>query len=70
MRIILLFLAVITIFWLVKRLFFNPDSSHMRSKSEGEELVQCAQCEIHLPKSNAIEVDGAHYCCKEHAKQR
>ena len=70
MRIILLFLAVITIFWLVKRLFLSPPQGSTSQAKQGETLVECAQCKVHLPKSDAIQVNGVFYCCKEHAKQK
>ncbi len=67
MRIILLFLVVIIIFWLVKRLFFTPVEK--RQIEEGEILVQCAHCQTHIPKSIAVKLDNEYYCNQDHADQ-
>ncbi len=68
MRIILLFLVVITIFWLIKRLFFKPaDEKH--HISHGEILVQCAHCQTHIPKSTAIQINERYYCNQDHANK-
>jgi AmpD protein len=38
-----------------------------RSKvSESEVIVQCRQCSVHLPKSEAIKQEERFYCSKEH----
>lgn len=31
-----------------------------------ENMVQCATCHIHLPRSEAFLVNGNFYCCKAH----
>ena len=68
MRIILLFLVVITIFWLVKRLFFKPSDKTPKIDS-GEVLVQCAHCKTHVPKSSAIQSEQNYFCCQDHANK-
>jgi uncharacterized protein len=30
-------------------------------------MVQCANCGVHLPKSEGIEQHGQYYCCVEHS---
>lgn len=67
MRIILLFLVVITIFWLVKRLFFKPNEKTLKIEG-GEVLVQCAYCQTHVPKTSAVHLNDRYYCNDDHAK--
>ena len=31
-----------------------------------EDMVQCANCKVHLPRSDAFLVNGNFYCCKAH----
>jgi uncharacterized protein len=35
-----------------------------------QEIVQCAACDVHLPRSEALaDARGLHYCCPEHRRQ-
>jgi len=34
----------------------------------GEDMVRCAQCGVHLPKSESITTRGSYYCCDEHRR--
>ena len=37
------------------------------TKDQGtEDMVQCASCKVHLPRSEAFLVNGAFYCSKPH----
>lgn len=33
-----------------------------------EDMVRCAQCGVHLPRSEAILSRGEFYCCDEHRR--
>lgn len=68
MRILLLFFVVITIFWLVKRLFFKTTVSNNKIEG-GEVLVQCAHCDTHIPKSTALLINEQYYCNQDHANK-
>ncbi len=68
MRIILLFLVVITIYWLIKRLFFKPYEKRGKIP-QGETLVQCAFCQTHIPESTAIYRNDHYYCHEDHANK-
>jgi uncharacterized protein len=35
-------------------------------EQEIENMVQCASCAVHLPRSEAFLVNGDFYCCKAH----
>ncbi len=34
----------------------------------GEDMVRCAHCGVHLPKSESFLSQGAHFCSDEHRK--
>jgi uncharacterized protein len=67
--IVLILLAVLTV-WLIRRA--------LRASKRGEEgqarppevgdLVKCARCGVHLPRSEARLADGQLFCGEEHAR--
>lgn len=34
-----------------------------------ERMVSCMRCGVNLPQSEAVQGDGAFYCCDEHRQQ-
>lgn len=44
----------------------SADASRHPPEDRVEKMVACAQCGVHLPASDAVEVGGQHYCCVEH----
>jgi len=60
------------IFWLlyrtVQRLLNKPPSpqSQQPRKVTSTDMVRCAHCGIHIPKSEALQRDGRNYCSEEH----
>jgi len=66
-RLILLALAVLALVWLVRGAL--RDSRRAADSPAGEgELVRCARCGLHLPKSDARSASGRYYCSDEHAR--
>lgn len=66
-----LLIAIIIIglaFFLIKRLRQHKQTK-VKQVSQFEETVSCKECGLRLPKPEAIEKDGKHYCCKEHAEK-
>lgn len=56
-------------------LWFIRTSAHRRQRTERppaarepEKMVRCAQCGVHMPESESIRDDGAHYCSAEHRR--
>jgi uncharacterized protein len=39
-----------------------------RQASDSERMVGCSQCGVHLPISEAVEVDGNYFCSDEHRR--
>ncbi len=44
----------------------TKESAEDTTESTVENMVQCATCQIHLPRSEAFLVNGNFYCCKAH----
>jgi uncharacterized protein len=66
-RILVLILLVVLALWLVRRALRGPTNIQKRSDIQGE-LVACAHCGVHLPRSEARMEQGALYCSEEHAR--
>jgi uncharacterized protein len=72
-RLILLVLAIAALVWLLRRaLRERPARGKQggpRASSQVGELVACAHCGVHLPRVEACDVAGRHYCGEEHARR-
>tara|TARA_B100001123_G_C15294514_1_gene1018665 strand:+ start:27 stop:287 length:261 start_codon:yes stop_codon:yes gene_type:complete len=66
----LLFFAVIfvLIFWILKKLFRKDFDAKNISSSEGEDMVCCDYCNLHLPKEESVIRDNKFFCSEEHAR--
>lgn len=75
-RLILFGVAVYALVWLVRRAIEGPSQRPARRVDRrgapappgASELVRCAQCGVHLPRSEARLVGGRVYCSTEHAR--
>ena len=66
-KLIVLAAVVAAAWWLLKR--------YVRSLHKGappaaapEDMVRCAHCGVHLPRSESLARDGRQYCSEEHAR--
>jgi len=74
-KLIFLGLIIWLAIYILKRVV-NPTASNRPYKDQSasdtpddssiENMVQCAACQVHLPRSDAFLVDGNFYCCKAH----
>lgn len=61
--------------WLVYSILKNYTRSEGRDERDApanavhENMVRCAQCGVHLPKSESILSRGEFYCSDEHRRQ-
>lgn len=67
-KLLLLALAVWLILSLLKQYRRSMDAPPA-PRGEAQDMVACAVCGVHLPKSESILKKGAYYCCKEHSEQ-
>jgi uncharacterized protein len=68
-RLLVLILLVVAAVWLVKRALLPKDGvSQKQSPPAPDELVACAHCGVHLPRSEARLAGGGLYCSEEHAR--
>ncbi len=71
MLIRLILLAVIV--WIIYRLIkgYTKSLAKTQSKSPGqisEDMVRCAQCGVHIPKSEGLFAEGKVFCSEAHRK--
>jgi uncharacterized protein len=38
------------------------------ARADGERMVDCGQCGVHLPLSEAIQSQGRYFCSEEHRR--
>jgi uncharacterized protein len=69
-RFILLVVALFILIWLVRSALAGRSR-----RGEGPppgpargELVRCAHCGVHLPRSESRDADGRQYCSEEHGR--
>jgi uncharacterized protein len=69
-RLLVLILLVVLAVWLVRRALRGKATAGEAKKQAGAhgELVRCAHCGVHLPRSEARQAGGALYCSDEHAR--
>lgn len=71
-KILLLAIAIWLLISVLKRYRQNIESSTKSSESSEaiqEDMVQCAYCGVHLPKSDSLFVNNHYYCNKAHSQQ-
>jgi uncharacterized protein len=70
MRFLILLLLVFIAVWLIRRALRAPAASAELKQREplAGELVRCAHCGVHLPRSEARVAQGLVYCSEEHAR--
>ena len=68
-KLFVLILLVVLAVWLIRRAL---RAAHPRKPAEKsplqQDLVRCARCGVHLPRSEARQADGLLFCGEEHAR--
>ena len=68
MKIILLVIPVLLVWWILRLLRGSPASIEKPTKPPVENMVACAKCGLHVPEKEAVTRDGKSYCSEEHAR--
>jgi len=70
MRLVVLILLIVLAVWLIRRAL-RAASGKAGAQKPGpvqQDLVSCARCGVHLPRSEAHSAAGRLYCGEEHAR--
>lgn len=65
---LLFLIAVIVVVYLLLR-SYRKQSPKQDVAAAPEEMVRCAQCGVHLPKSESILAGGNFYCSDAHRRE-
>ncbi|MCB5188361.1 hypothetical protein LG200_10155 [Methylobacillus caricis] len=69
-KILLLAIAFWLLLTILKRYRSNMDKPSGKPAADAEDMVQCAYCHVHLPRSESISSGhNQQYCCEAHRKQ-
>ncbi|MBL8431321.1 MAG: hypothetical protein J0M01_02625 [Dechloromonas sp.] len=66
MKYLLLIALVAAIWWVWKKRAQRPAPRTPGGARDPERMVVCAHCGVHLPQSDSIAANGAHFCCEAH----
>jgi len=68
-RIILLVLGLLLAYWILKGYRKRVEREEPPRAGGEEDMVQCAQCGVHLPRSESLTTGEKFYCSAEHRRQ-
>jgi uncharacterized protein len=68
LKFVLVGLAVALLLWWVFGRSAGKDVPRRRPRDErrAETMVECAHCGVHLPRADALDARGLHYCSAAH----
>jgi uncharacterized protein len=68
-KLLILIAAALVLYFLWRGLRRDPRAREdARRAAEGERMVDCGQCGVHLPLSEAIQSQGRYFCSEEHRR--
>ncbi len=65
---LLFLLAIVIVVYLLLRSYRRP-APKQDAAAPAEEMVRCAQCGVHLPKSESILAGGKFFCSDAHRRE-
>jgi uncharacterized protein len=65
---LILIVAGIFLAWWLLRKYFQSFRSKQQPPSLAEDMVRCAHCGVHLPRSEGLADNGRIYCSEEHRR--
>jgi len=69
-KIILLVLGLLLVYWILKSYRRRVDRGAPKTPPAGNEnMVQCARCGVHLPRSESVTTQGRFFCTPEHQRE-
>jgi uncharacterized protein len=68
-KLILLVLGLLVVYWILRSYRRRVERREQAPPATGgEDMVQCARCGVHLPRSEGITTQGLFYCSAEHQR--
>lgn len=66
-KLLILVLVVLVVYFLWRGLRRDGEPRR-KPPADGERMVDCSQCGVHLPVSEAVEAKGRFFCSDEHRR--
>lgn len=67
-KILLVVLGLLLAYWILKSYRKRVDKRKPPPAVGAEDMVCCAQCGVHLPRSESITTQGKFFCSAEHQR--
>ena len=68
-KIILVVLGLLFVYWILKSYRRRVDrAGEGAPPADTENMVPCARCGVHLPRSESVTTQGRFYCSPEHQR--
>ena len=68
-KIILLVLGLLLAYWILKSYRRRVGRRESQAPAAGpEDMVRCAHCGVHLPRSESVATQGSFYCSADHER--
>lgn len=67
-RLIFIFVVIVVAYLLFKS--YRRQLPKQDEPAKGQDMISCAFCGIHIPKSESLLVDGKNYCSTAHSQGR
>ena len=67
-RLLFLFVVIAVVYWLL-RSYRKQSTKQDAPAASSEDMVRCAQCGVHLPKSEATVSAGKFFCGEVHRRE-
>lgn len=65
-KLLIIIVVIAFVYWLLKS--YGRSMTKPRRSAGGEDMVRCAQCGVHLPKSESLTVQGNFFCSDAHRR--
>lgn len=67
-KLLLFVFGILLAWWFVKNLAKSARREDVKPPAASEDMVRCAQCGVHLPRSESCTSSGEFFCSEEHLR--
>jgi uncharacterized protein len=68
-KILILLIIIVAVLYLVRKAGAGrPSANRPTGREQAERMVNCVQCGVYLPVSEALMERGRYYCCEKHRR--
>ena len=67
-KILVIVLGLFIAYWILKSYKKKSEKRGDADAASSEDMVRCAQCGVHLPRSESITSQSAFYCSADHRR--